>query len=80
MPDPTKKDDGISGWSATQVEDAFRNIGVLDARLKKVEEKQTALEQQMAITNAKLNVMIAINLTATISVVAMAVTAILHLL
>jgi len=78
MPDP--RNDGDSGWSARQVEDAFRNIGMLDARLKKVEEKQTALEQQIAVTNAKLNVMIAINLTATISVVAMAITAILHLL
>jgi len=34
----------------------------------------------MAVTNAKLNVMIAINLTATISVVTMAVVAILHLI
>jgi len=80
MPNSIKNDDGDGGWSATQVEDAFRNIGMLDARLKKVEEKQTALEQQMAVTNAKLNVMIAINLTATISVVTMAVVAILHLL
>jgi len=79
MPNPRSEgEDG--GWSARQVEDAFSNIGALDARLKKVEEKQTALEQQMAITNAKLNVMIAINLTATISVVTMAVVAILHLL
>jgi hypothetical protein len=79
MPDP-RNDDQNGGWSATQVEDAFRNIGMLDARLKKVEEKQTALEQQIAVTNAKLNVMIAINLTATISVVTIAITAILHLL
>jgi len=77
---PDSRSEGEDGWSARQVEDAFSNIGALDARLKKVEEKQTALEQQMAITNAKLNVMIAINLTATISVVAMAITAILHLL
>jgi len=79
MPNPRSEEEN-GGWSATQVEDAFRNIGMLDARLKKVEEKQIALEQQMAITNAKLNVMIAINLTATISVVTMAVVAILHLI
>jgi hypothetical protein len=79
MPDP-RNDDQDGGWSARQVEDAFSNIGALDARLKKVEEKQTALEQQIAVTNAKLNVMIAINLTATISVVTIAITAILHLL
>ena len=80
MPDPTKKDDGDNGWSARQVEDAFSNIGALDARLKKVEEKQTALEQQIAVTNAKLNVMIAINLTATISVVMMAIAVMLHVI
>jgi len=79
MPNP-RSEEAEDGWSARQVEDAFSNIGALDARLKKVEEKQTALEQQMAVTNAKLNVMIAINLTATISVVTMAVVAILHLI
>ena len=77
---PDSKNDQDGGWSARQVEDAFSNIGALDARLKKVEEKQTALEQQMAVTNAKLNVLITINLTATVSVVMMAIAVMLHVI